>query len=332
MSYATGSATNSTDLVKKLVTFLVAAGWTTDSSVAEGLGWRAHLHKSGNYVHLRAAENEQPWQAGSSNNYSVNLYLGTGFIGGQPWNNQTTGAPIQSGGSAPVGVGIPTSIGPFANYHFFSDSAGDNIVAVLEQTTGLFKHMGWGLSLNKAGAYTGGAYFFGTSSGYYVGSVGASGRPGFDITASCPGTDYDAFGAVCTFVRADVDSFTGKWISIGDDTSSQEGYTGKTGSSSVTPHVHGTSMRGEIPVYAYNVSSYEFQFLQTSLQDGRANLLPLLVWVVRDGGSTGRSLLGDIPNVFSTNAVGNGFSQASDYPLGGDTYKLFPYFAVKKVP
>jgi hypothetical protein len=91
-------------------------------------------------------------------------------------------------------------------------------------------------------------------------------------------------------------------------------------------------MRDEIPVYAYSNAGTEFQFLQTSLQDGRANLLPILLWVLRDGGSTGRSLLGDIPNVFSTNAVGNGFSQASDYPLGGDTYKLFPHFAVKKVP
>jgi hypothetical protein len=330
--YATGAATNSTDLLNKLVTFLVAAGWTTDSSVAEGLGHRAHLHKSGNYVHLRAAENEQPWQSGYIGGYSLNLYTGTAYVGGQPWNNQGTGAPIANGGSAPVGVGIPTSVGPFTAYHFFSDSSGDNIVVVLEQTTGLFKHLGWGLSLNKAGAYTGGAYFFGTTSGYFVAYNSFSGFPGYDITAFCPGLDQDRLQAICTFVRADVDSFTGKWISIGNDTTAQEGFTGKSGSSSVSPYINGATMRVEIPVYAYTPVGTDFQFMQTSLQDGRANLLPVLLWVVRDGGSTGRSLLGDIPNVFSSNAVGNGFSQGSDYPLGSDTYKLFPYFAVKKVP
>jgi len=329
--YANGSATSCTDAVQKLVTFLVAAGWTTDLSAAEGAGWRAHLHKSGNYVHLRAALNEQPWQYGSTAGYSINLYTGTGFNGVQPWNNQLTGAPIASGASGPIGVGMPLSIGPFSNYHFFSDSAGDNIVVVIEQTVGLFKNMGWGPSLNKAGSYTGGAYFFGSASSNWVGFNPFGRGPGFDASTNCPGVDQDVFGATCTFVRADVDSFTGLWIGCSNTTDPAQGYTGKSGSSSVFA-IGAGSMRPEIPVYGYFGSYYEFQFLQTSLMDGRANLLPALLWVVRDGGSTGRSLLGDIPYVFSTNAVGNGFSQASDYPLGADTYKLFPNFAVKKVP
>jgi hypothetical protein len=328
--YANGSAATCTDALQKLVTFLIAAGWTVDSNTGEGLGWRAHLHKSGNYVHLRSALNEQPWQVGTTAGYSISLYTGTSFSSAQPWNNQLVGSPLGSGTTAPVGVGMPLSIGPFSNYHFFSDAAGDNIVVVIEQTTGLFKHMGWGLSLNKAGSYTGGAYFFGSAASNRLGFAPAGRGPGFDSSTNCPGVDQDSFGFACTFVRADVDSFTGQWIGCSNTTDPASGFTGKNGSSSVFA-IAGGSMRAEIPVYAYAQTFSDFQFMQTSQMDGRANLLPALLWVVRDGGSAGRSLLGDIPNVFSTNAVGNGFSQSSDYPLGADTYKLFPNFAVKKV-
>src|ERR1700676_5265449 len=105
--YANGSATSPIDAGQQLVVFLAAAGWTTDSNVTEGAGFRAHLHKSGNYVHIRAAMSEQPWQYGAAAGYSINLYTGTGFNGGQPWNNQVAGAPVANGTSAPVGVGMP---------------------------------------------------------------------------------------------------------------------------------------------------------------------------------------------------------------------------------
>ncbi|MGH9781684.1 MAG: hypothetical protein ACRD33_07665, partial [Candidatus Acidiferrales bacterium] len=66
------------------------------------------------------------------------------------------------------------------------------------------------------------------------------------------------------------------------------------------------------------------------LQDGRANLLPILLWVLRDGTTTGFSPLGTIPNVFVSNGVGNGFSNASDYVIGAKTYRMFSNFAVAK--
>lgn len=329
--YATGSAATSTDAVQQLVTFLVAAGWTQDMSQAEGSGWRAHLHKSGNYVHLRASENESAWLGPQYGNaYSINMYLGTGFNGANAWNNQTTGAPIANGFTFPLGVSMSLSAGPFTNFHFFSDSSGNNIVVVIEKTPGMFRHIGWGLSLNKSGSYTGGPYFFGSTSGYFAGFPPAQiNSPGFGVTTNCPGVNSDAQTACCTFVRADVDSFTGKWIGIGPNTTYYLGYTGKVGDSSVVAQFPVAAVRQEFPVFGY--SSGDFQDRQTSLLDGRVNLLPLFLWVLRDGSSTGYSLLGDIPNVFAANGVGNGFAQSSDYPLGSDTYKLFPQFAVKKV-
>ena len=329
MSYANGSALSSTDAVQKLVVFLVAAGWTLDLSAAEGTGWRAHLHKDGNFVHLRAAENEQPWLFGYGPAYAIDMYTGTAFDSGQAWNNQVTGAPIAAGGANPVGVGMALSAGPFANYYFFTDSGGDNVVVVIEQTAGLYKYMGWGPSLNKAGSYTGGAYFFGSGSGYFTGFPAGANLPGFTATSNCPCCNADAMAAGCVFVRADVDSFTGKWICCSDATTGNWGYTGKLGNSS--PFGIGITTHTEFPVNGYVDQPYDFWRLQTSEFDGRANLLPILLWALRDGTTTGFSLLGDVPFVYQSNAVGNGFSNAQDYPIGADTYKVFPNFAVKKV-
>jgi hypothetical protein len=328
MAYQNGSATNSTDLLQQLVTFLVANGWTQDMSQAEGLGWRAHLHKSGNYVHLRARENEAAFQQNvGSSSYGVDIYTGTGFSSGQPWNNQTTGAPIGYLFSYPVGSSAYTSVGPFANYYFMSDSTSDNVVVVIAVTPGFFTYFGWGLSLIKAGSYTGGPYFFGSSNGWRStsGAPGAN-RPGYTTTAPCPGTTVDVFNLATTFVRADVDSFTGQWIVIGGPSTASEGYTGKVGASSV-----GGLSSNPYPAYSLTGASSEFINVQTSAQDSRANLLPVLLWVTRDGGTTGFTLLGSFPTCFASNGVGNGFSNASEYTIGADTYKMFPNFAVLKV-
>ena len=332
MSYQNGSASSSTDLIQKLVTWLVSIGWSQDRSAAEGSGWTASLHKSGNYVHLRAAENESsgPWQVmfGVAH-YGVHMYLGTAFSSGQPFNNQMTGSPFGAG-TNPIGVGMHLSAGPFSNYYFFSDSSADNIVVVVEKTPGLYVHMGWGLSVQKAGSYTGGAYFFGSSSGYYTSFTSAgSNVPGYTSTSDCPFVNGAQIGGGCGFVRADVDSWTGKWVGIWNSPSgNDQGFTGKQGDSSVC----GTNrtMKPNFPVYAYSQSATHFQYQQTSQQDGRANLLPLILWALRDGTTTGYSMLGTAPNIFSSNAVGNGFSNADEYVLGATTYKLFPGFAVVK--
>jgi hypothetical protein len=328
MAYSNGSATTSTDLVQQLVTFLVANGWTEDMSQAEGFGWRAHLHKSGNYVHLRARENERAFQQNvGDTSYGIDVYLGTGFSSGQPWNNQTTGAPVGSGATYPVGSSAFTSVGPFANYYFMTDSGHDNVVVVVEVTPGFFTFVGWGLSLNKAGSFTGGAYFFGSSSGWRSTTNPGGSRPGYTTTSLCPGNFQDKFSLPSTFVRADVDSFISKWISIGPAAGPTQGYTGKPGASSLGMESQGPT----IPVYALSSGTSEFLNVQTSVQDSRANLLPVLLWVNRDGSSTGYSLLGSLPMVFASNGVGNGFSNASEYAIGADTYKMFPNFAVLKV-
>jgi hypothetical protein len=331
MQYQNGSATSSTDLVQQLAAWLVGLGWTEDRSAVEGAGWTASLHNHANYVHLRAVENEsgQPWHANlGSAHYGVHMYTGTGFNSGQPFNNQA-GAPVSTS-TYPIGVGMQLSAGPFANYYFFADSTADNIVVVVEKTSGFFVYLGWGLSIQKAGAFTGGAYFFGSTSGYYTSAVSAyANTPGLTITSDPPFVNVDGLGGGSGFVRADVDSWTGKWVGIYNATTgADQGFTGKQGDSSVRGSI--STMKTNFPTYAQLAGNYNFQNEQVSAQDGRANLLPPLLWVLRDGTTTGFSLLGSPPFVFVSNAVGNGFSSGDEYVLGATTYKLFPGFAVVK--
>ncbi len=115
-AYSTGVSTSPTNLLQSFVTWLVAGGWTLDSSAAEGTGWRAHLHKGGVYVHFRAAGLEQVWAAAGgkfhdsghyndggsgaalAKGYGIGFYLGTGYSGAAAWNEQV-GGPLRSDGS-----------------------------------------------------------------------------------------------------------------------------------------------------------------------------------------------------------------------------------------
>lgn len=330
MSYQTGTASSPINLLQTLVTWLVSIGWTQDMSQADAAGWRAHLHKSGNYINLRASMNEGSpaiWAGGVyQNGYGLHCYLGTGFNGLNAWNNQA-GGPIGNAAAYTVGVAFALPSGAIQNYYFFGDATGDNIVIVVERTPSLYVHMGWGLSLVKVGAWTGGPYFFGTVCGYYTNYIGSPG-PGNTTSSSCPGCDTDYISCQNCYIRIDVDTFIGKWIGVSANTGVGQGYTGKLAASSVMPAV-GVAARTIAPRYSDNSSQGpSWQVNQTSSADGRANLLPVHLWAVRDTGAM--SFIGWIPNVFSTNGVGSGFSNASEYALGPTTYKMFPNFAVLK--
>jgi hypothetical protein len=329
MSYQTGTASSPTNLLQTIVTWLVAIGWTQDMSQADGAGWRAHLHKSGNYVNFRSCINETSgiWGGGVYQAaYSLNMYTGTGFNGASAWNAQA-GGPIGSGAAYTVGVACALPVGAIQNYYFFGDATGDNIVIVVERTPSLYVHMGWGPSLVKAGTWTGGAYFFGTVCGYYAPYTGSAG-PGNTTSSSCPGCDADYISCQNCYIRIDVDAFTGKWLGVSSNVGAPQGYTGKSAASSVMPAVS-YAARTLAPRFTDNwQSAPSWQNSQTSSADSRANLLPVHLWAVRDTGAM--SFIGWIPNVFSTNGVGNGFSNASEYVLGPTTYKMFPNFAVVK--
>lgn len=331
MAYATGVPADETDLLQKLVTFLSGLGWTTNISVAEGLGWRAQLSKGGVFVNMRAMLNEfnsasdlWPSPIISGTFSGMGLSLSTAYSGGSFWYDET-GAPIYTQSAVDYRVGVMavntnSVTAPFTRYHFFSD-ASDNVVAVLERTPLNFCCFGWGPSLIKTGgAWTGGAYFFG-SSGFLGGGQNQPNTQGCPFSY-CGWVDQDANG----FVRADVDAYTGKWVA---NFRANEVNYGKLCASGVK--------ETEFPPQDLP-SVYQLVRRSFSALNAQANLIPVDIYAHRDSG--GYSLLGCVPNVFATNAATYGnFSSATVYSIGADDYMLFagqtvapeiPGFAIKK--
>jgi hypothetical protein len=337
MSYATGAATDPTDLLKKLVTFLTANGWTSDVSAAEGAGWRAALHNGAMYVHLRAAIGaEEPFStdynlspAAGGGQGALYLVASTAVSTGNPFfhTSQRTGAAIVDTQTYPAVACIPLPAGAISAYHFFIDAANANVVVVCERSAGLFGNLGWGTSITKAGTFTGGMYYFGGAPG--VSSASASAGHGLSLNAVCPMTQQNQ-GAnpgdgASGWIRANVDTFTSKWISMGANSGDPANqFTGKLASSSVVPPDVGQSLTTMIAHYA------KFQQRTINALNGAINLLPVRLYAHRD--ADGYSVIGTLPNIFSTWAVeAGGYVVAEVYSLGGDDYMLFPYFAVKKV-
>jgi hypothetical protein len=339
MAYETGTASSPNDLLQKLVTFLtgVAVGWTQDISQADGTGWRAHLHKGSVYANLKSTTGAvNPWAFSPSpgpnaSDAALHLYLGTGFNGGANWNAQA-GGPLLNGTSTNTGVSMPLPTGAITAYHFFSDSSGDNLVVVVEKTTGIFTNLGWGSSLNKSGAFTGGPYFFGATNGYNFASDSTT-APGAQNGPPAKGPFMwgDFNGAANGYVRADVDGFTGKWLGCTNSTNQPSGgYTGKNLTSEVRG---GSTPPSDIP----NLEGFIERAVSTF--NSQAHLIPVRLWAARDAG--GYSLVGVVPGAFWTNATGHtsgatispapGYSAGTVVPLGADSYTIFPYCAIKKV-
>lgn len=315
MSYQPDTATSPINLLQQLCTWLQSIGWTQDMSQADGSGWRAHLHKGSNYANLRASVNETVWATEHGATNGLHLYLGTGFSAGSGWRAQP-GAPVAFGGS-PV-VGVACNLGSLVAYHFLADATGDNVVVIVEAYAGVYHHLAWG-QMVKAGAWTGGAYFNGTVSGYW-----SDLNP--TATDPCPFAE-DAQQTGNIFVRADVDSVTGIWIT--NCATTKSGYQGMT--------ISGQTKRIKVPLYSGSnldnrLPHYQtIEALQYTTLNGLATLLPVHLYVERDVSPGGVSLLGQVPGIYKSIATSKGYGIGTDYALGPDTYLLFPNFAIKKV-
>lgn len=328
MAYATGVPATETDLVQQIVAFLAGLGWTTNASGLEGVGWRAHLSKGGVYVNLRAMTAETgcwPSVLVVGTKSGVGLNVGSGYTAMLTnWYDQP-GVPIFTQSAVDYNIGVMGAItnsitAPFTRYHLFAD-ANDNVVVVLERAPGNFCCFGWGPSLTKTGgAWTGGAYFFGSCGVQDSAQIQAN-------TQGCPfswcgWSDQDANG----FVRADVDAYTGKWLA---NFRANESAYGKLCASGIEETEHAIQ---DIPS-ALNLVLRSFSAL-----NAQALLIPIDLYAHRDAG--GYSLLGCVPSLFATNAATYGnFSSATVYSIGADDYMIFggkaaspaiPGFAVKK--
>jgi hypothetical protein len=319
MAYSIGSATSQNDLIQQLAAWLVMQGWTLDTSQADGSGWRAHLHKSGNYVHFRALPTGDPFDGHHLISCTVPFlacYMSTAYAGSDvAWFASTTGAPLGTDGKV-CGSCIVVNPGANAAFHFFNDG-NDNYTIVVERNTGVCQILGFGFSVTKHGGnWTGGAYLHGHFSG------GDTGDNPLNDNSLCPfyygSSEVGNNGT--SYVRADIDSFTNNWVAINPTTYARGGWTGKRAYGIAQS---GLSLPGTIP-HTVHISGRTVSSI-----NNQAVLLPIKIYADRDEG--GPCLIATVPSVYECQAVWNGYLFGAEIQLGADTYKLFPHCAVKKV-
>jgi len=326
MAYQTGTATDSDDLLQKIVAWLSGIGWTINKN-ASGF---AHVSKNGVFVNLCITSgNVNPWghtlsSAPSSTMSALHLYVGSGYAGSALWNAQP-GGPQGFNQTFTVGLSARLTQNAIESYCFYSDAA-DNICIVFEAFPTIYSHIGWG-RLNKAGEYTGGEYFFAPLASDNFAMV--LNAPGNALNALCPATqnpcDIDR-GAI--FIRADVDTYIDKWLSSCGSNSSYavRGYTGRNAVSSVI----GSTLNNSPAAIATYHGMQDRTVTQATMA---VTLLPVMLWTPRDAGS-GYSLLGAIPGVFATDAASTTkagpVAPGTLIKYGADEYVLYPYFAIKR--
>ena len=341
-SYHTGTSSSPTNLLQTLVTWLTGQGWGVDLSAAIEAGWRAHLHKNGLYVNLRAAMDEKIWPREAEGlyhdcgegGYGIGLYLGNGYSGGAEWHNQS-GRPVRVDGTT-VGAGANLPAGSVAAYHLFDDG-NDHIAVVVERSPGIFCHFGWGPAMAAVGQPETFPYFYGSSSAYMntLDTAPPGDRHGINVTALPPMShgdrDYSSYESgvqmvhTTAMVRVDAGTFSGRWVGNGNWNDKGYGYSGRfmRCACNVHPDTQGTCDEGKFPGYQYLRSRVH----QAAFAGGL--LLPLHCYVLTDPGARWAPL-GYPPSVFWCEAVGHGFAAGQIYQVGGLDYMLFPHFAVRK--
>lgn len=340
-AYSSGISSSPTDLLQTLVTWLTSQGWTADSSVADGSGWRAHLHKGALYVNLRAAINEQIWPHSTGyhdygdGGYGIGLYLGDGYSGANDWHEQS-GRPVRQVEGSTLGAGANLPAGSVAGYHFFDDGA-DNIVVVVERSPGIFCHLGWGSDLAEANQPEAFPYLFGSSSQYMNTHDGVllDDSYGINLSALPPvshgNKERNSFSGTTTYihttalVRVDAATYSERWISNGNNIGEGYGYSGRfmRCALNLNPDTPGQVDETEFPGFRH----LRGRIHQTAFTS--ALLLPLHCYVLLD--PAGRwAPIGYPPPIFWTDAVGHGYASGDVYQHGGVDYMLFPNFAVLK--
>lgn len=340
-AYSTGISSSPTNLLQTVVSFLVTQGWTQDSSVSDGTGWRSHLHKSGLYVNLRAAMDEKiyPYDVSDYHDsfagYGIGVYLGDGYSSGSPWIEQS-GGPVRSDGSV-IGVGANLPSGSVAAYHIFDDGS-DNIIVVVEKSPGVFCHFGFGPDMSEAGQPEDFPYCFGSSNCYRnvcpIADLGSVERHGVNVSALAPmspadndqRSDYygNAGNHTCALVRVDVATFSGRWVGNGSGVYEGHGNTGR---------VMRCALKDDDDVGSYDLAEYpnylrlRDRVHQTAYAGGV--LLPLHCFVLTD--PDGRwAPLGYPPSIYWCDIVGHGYGAGDTYSVGGVDHMVFPGFAVVK--
>lgn len=158
MAFQTGTATSLSNLLSQLLTFATANGWTQDR-FDTGNGELA-MSKNTIFVSMR-------WIVGTEITLSIHQALA--FVGGQDGGDHTDDSGNGYNGVTAKSNGLlddercvnDIGDGPFPSYHFFENDASlAYLHVVVEITTGVFRHFGFG-EIDKCGNWSGGEYVYG---------------------------------------------------------------------------------------------------------------------------------------------------------------------------
>jgi len=279
----------------KLNTFLTGTpGWTAD--LAPGGSNRAIWSKAGVSAKIFVS-----WD---TNN------LGLGII-------QDIASPVDQVGTAQVGYEFTSNTittnryvnimtGPYQAYHFFED---DNYIhIVVEISTGLFRHFGWG-QLIKLGSWTGGMYSYGHFWNQAASVID-------DPTAL---QHLVHFGGSNT---TDARGAAGMHASGLPGQSVGSKYLRNT-TSTITTDVDSDPIDNMFPSGWQDGQNVHFMACQQSQLNGFAPLIPIPVyqWDFSATPDNGR-LLGYLPDARDINLLG--LNPAQEVVVGSDTWVVFP--------
>jgi hypothetical protein len=190
--YETGTATDTTDLITKLITFATANGWTVNTPLSGRVFTKGGLYYGLNW------DVDDVWVAGA-----------TGYAAGSAWSAQPGASATQPRAN--------DMAGPYQAYHFFTGTAPDYLHVVVETSAGIFKHFMFG-QVVKHGTFTGGEYIgavfwnmtvSGTAQNPNAPDWGSHAVP-FDSNASA------ATAVNRSAVRADIDAKSNNWMVFRD--------------------------------------------------------------------------------------------------------------------
>ncbi len=310
MSYETGTATDIENLVGKLFTFATNAdpGWTQDELDNTNNYGTMHIG-SDLYVSFR-------WD--TTPETDLGLYQSLGWTASMEPHEQD-----DDSGNGDTGTPIDTErrvnfqdTGPYTAYHFFaSDGAPRYIHAVVEVTSGVFRHFGYG-TLNKFGDWTGGEYCYGhfwSQSTLNIDepkavahSFGLDGSHNLNTGATL---HVESLGSI--------QGANEKWMIFGSTTN------GGTDTATEDRQVCYGGGRG-------GWWAYHLGWLEVSTINAYKPLIPIPV-MVRDLNTAPDSLyyLGEQPDVALVNMAN--FNPGDTITVGSDTWFVFPWVRKQKL-
>ena len=314
MTYETGTATDLEDLLSKLDTFATTThgGWTAGYSPNPNTtnGW-FELHKGSLSFSAKYPVGETPTAMSC---HQASAYVNTSTAPGGHTGDSGNGYNTGDTGHTNANLLTERCVrdignGPFPSYHFFADdtSPNDYIHVVVEPTTNMFRHFGFGILTRFGDNWTGGEYVY----GHYHDT--ATNAPATDTGHNC------LLDGVGTTVLRSATVRIGGLLNIG---SAVWGVSNPTASASLLTD---TASNARQQIHGGFRAGIEARGFGTPIGNGSSGVVPLysISAYYRDPNNARVQLLGYMPDVRGVNVLN--FTPAQEVTIGVDDWVIFPF-------